>query len=172
MNQKGKKELHKNDEITASTVRVIGAEGEQLGIFVIEKALLKAEQIGLDLVEISPNSSPPVCKIIDFGKYRFELEKKKKLNKKKQHIVQLKEIRLRPQISDHDLLTKLTKAQKFLANGAKLKFTVMFQGREMARMDVGFKLLERVSEILEDVAKIDKAPETEGRRMTQIMSPR
>jgi len=139
---------------------------------VIEKALLKAEQKGLDLVEISPNSSPPVCKIIDFGKYRFELEKKKKLNKKKQHVVQLKEIRLRPQISDHDLLTKLTKAQKFLASGAKLKFTVMFRGREMARMDVGFKLLERVSEILEDVAKIDKAPETEGRRMTQIMSPR
>ncbi len=138
----------------------------------IEKALLKAEQKGLDLVEISPNSSPPVCKIIDFGKYRFELEKKKKLNKKKQHVVQLKEIRLRPQISDHDLLTKLTKAQKFLASGAKLKFTVMFRGREMARMDVGFKLLERVSEILEDVAKIDKAPETEGRRMTQIMSPR
>ena len=138
----------------------------------IEKALLKAEQKGLDLVEISPNSSPPVCKIIDFGKYRFEIEKKKKLNKKKQHVVQLKEIRLRPQISDHDLLTKLTKAQKFLANGAKLKFTVMFRGREMARMDVGFKLLERVSEVLEDVAKIDKAPETEGRRMTQMMSPR
>jgi translation initiation factor IF-3 len=123
-------------------------------------------------VEISPNSSPPVCKIIDFGKYRFELEKKKKLNKKKQHVVQLKEIRLRPQISDHDLLTKLTKAQKFLATGAKLKFTVMFRGREMARMDVGIKLLERVTEILEDVAKIDKAPETEGRRMTQMMSPR
>ena len=123
-------------------------------------------------MEISPNSSPPVCKIIDFGKYRFELEKKKKLNKKKQHVVQLKEIRLRPQISDHDLLTKLTKAQKFLATGAKLKFTVMFRGREMARMDVGIKLLERVTEILEDVAKIDKAPETEGRRMTQMMSPR
>ena len=124
------------------------------------------------MVEIAPNSTPPVCKIIDFGKYRFELEKKKKASKKKQHIVQLKEIRLRPQISDHDLLTKLTKAQKFLASGAKLKFTVMFRGREMARMDVGTKLLERVSEILEDVAKIDKVPETEGRRMTQIMSPR
>ena len=123
-------------------------------------------------MEIAPNSSPPVCKIIDYGKYRFELEKKKKLNKKKQHIVQLKEIRLRPQISDHDLLTKLTKAQKFLASGAKLKFTIMFRGREMERMDVGLKLLERVSEILEDVAKIDKAPETEGRRMTQMMSPK
>ena len=123
-------------------------------------------------MEIAPNSSPPVCKLIDYGKYRFELNKKKKLNKKKQHIIQLKEIRLRPQISDHDLLTKLTKAQKFLASGAKLKFTIMFRGREMARMDVGLKLLERVSEILEDVAKIDKAPETEGRRMTQMMSPR
>ena len=151
---------------------MIGDDGEQLGIFVIEKALLKAEKSGLDLVEIAPNSTPPVCKLIDFGKYRFEQEKKKKLSKKKQHVVQLKEIRLRPQISDHDLLTKLTKAQKFLASGAKLKFTVMFRGREMARMDVGTQLLARVSEILEDVAKIDKVPETEGRRMTQIMSPR
>ena len=124
------------------------------------------------MLEIAPNSSPPVCKLIDYGKYRFELNKKKKLNKKKQHIVQLKEIRLRPQISDHDLLTKLTKAQKFLASGAKLKFTIMFRGREMERMNVGLKLLERVSEILEDVAKIDKAPETEGRKMTQMMSPR
>tara|TARA_B100000700_G_C14778115_1_gene729968 strand:- start:328 stop:783 length:456 start_codon:yes stop_codon:yes gene_type:complete len=151
---------------------LIGGDGEQLGIFVIEKALLKAEKSGLDLVEIAPNSTPPVCKLIDFGKYRFEQEKKKKLSKKKQHVVQLKEIRLRPQISDHDLLTKLTKAQKFLASGAKLKFTIMFRGREMARMDVGTQLLARVSEILEDVAKIDKVPETEGRRMTQIMSPR
>ena len=151
---------------------MIGAEGEQLGIFVLEKALLRAEQSGLDLVEIAPNSTPPVCKLIDFGKYRFEQEKKKKLSKKKQHVVQLKEIRLRPQISDHDLLTKLTKAQKFLASGAKLKFTVMFRGREMARMDVGSQLLARVTEILEDVAKVDKVPETEGRRMTQIMSPR
>ena len=134
--------------------------------------MYKAEQIGLDLVEIAPNSTPPVCKLIDFGKFRFEQEKKKKLSKKKQHIVQLKEIRLRPQISDHDLLTKLTKAQKFLANGAKLKFTVMFRGREMSRMDVGNQLLERVAEVLEDVAKIDKLPETEGRRMIQIMSPR
>ena len=134
--------------------------------------MYKAEQIGLDLVEIAPNSTPPVCKLIDFGKFRFEQEKKKKLSKKKQHVVQLKEIRLRPQISDHDLLTKLTKAQKFLANGAKLKFTVMFRGREMSRMDVGNQLLERVAEVLEDVAKIDKLPDTEGRRMIQILSPR
>ena len=98
--------------------------------------MYKAEQIGLDLVEIAPNSTPPVCKLIDFGKFRFEQEKKKKLSKKKQHVVQLKEIRLRPQISDHDLLTKLTKAQKFLANGAKLKFTVMFRGRELSLIHI------------------------------------
>lgn len=135
-----------------------------------EKALQKAEASGLDLVEIAPQSNPVVCKLIDYGKYKFEREKKKKLNKKKQHIIQVKEIRLRPAISDHDLLIKLTKAQKFLAAGAKLKFTVMFRGREMSRMDIGTTLLERVAEILEDVAKIEKAPETEGRRMTQIMS--
>ncbi len=135
-----------------------------------EKALQKAEASGLDLVEIAPKSNPVVCKLIDYGKYKFEREKKKKQNKKKQHIIQVKEIRLRPAISDHDLLIKLTKAQKFLAAGAKLKFTVMFRGREMSRMDIGANLLERVAEILEDVAKIEKAPETEGRRMTQIMS--
>ena len=136
-----------------------------------EKALQKAEASGLDLVEIAPKSNPVVCKLIDYGKYKFEREKKKKQNKKKQHIIQVKEIRLRPAISDHDLLIKLTKAQKFLAAGAKLKFTVMFRGREMSRMDIGTNLLERVAEILEDVAKIEKAPETEGRRMTQMMSP-
>lgn len=137
----------------------------------LEKALQKAEAAGLDLVEIAPLSNPVVCKLIDYGKFKFEREKKKKRDKKKQHIIQVKEIRLRPAISDHDLLIKLTKAQKFLANGAKLKFTVMFRGREMSRMDIGASLLKRVTEILEDVAKIEKAPETEGRRMTQIMSP-
>jgi len=136
----------------------------------LEKALQKADYTGFDLVEISPDSDPVVCKLIDYGKFKFEREKKKKQDKKKQHVIQVKEIRLRPAISDHDLLIKLTKAQKFLASGAKLKFTVLFRGREMSRMDIGSNLLKRVAEILEDVAKIEKNPETEGRRMTQIMS--
>ena len=138
----------------------------------IKDALNKAQEAGLDLVEISPNVDPPVCKILDFGKYRYEQQKQKKLNKKKQHIVQLKEIRIRPNTGDHDLLTKLNKAQKFIAAGAKLKVTVMFRGREMSRQEAGMDLLKRVTDILEDVAKIDKEASMEGRRMSIILSPR
>ena len=137
-----------------------------------QDALYKAEQAGLDLVEISPNVDPPVCKILDYGKYQYELQKQKKINKKKQHVVQVKEIRIRPNTGDHDLLTKLNKAQKFIASGAKLKITVMFRGREMARKEVGLELLNRVTSILEDVAKIDKKASVEGRRMSIILSPR
>ena len=126
----------------------------------------------MDLVEISPNVDPPVCKILDFGKFRYEKQKQKKLNKKKQHVVQVKEIRIRPNTGDHDLLTKLNKAQKFIAAGAKLKVTVMFRGREMSRKEAGMALLKRVTDILEDIAKIDKAASLEGRRMSIILSPR
>ena len=113
-----------------------------------------------------------MCKILDFGKYRYEQQKQKKLNKKKQHIIQVKEIRIRPNTGDHDLLTKLNKGQKFIAAGAKLKVTVMFRGREMSRQEAGMALLKRVTDILEDVAKIDKEATMEGRRMSMILSPR
>ncbi len=126
----------------------------------------------MDLVEIAPDAKPPVCKILDFGKYRYEKQKKQKLNKKKQHVVQVKEIRLRPNTGDHDLLTKLTKAKKFLENGSKLKVTILFRGREMAKQEMGLALLDRVSEILDEIAKVEKAPEAEGRRMSLIMAPR
>lgn len=126
----------------------------------------------MDLVEIAGNSSPPVCKILDFGKYRYERQKQKKINKKKQHVIQVKEIRIRPNTGDHDLLTKLNKAQKFISDGSKLKVTVMFRGREMARKEAGMELLKRVTDILEDVAKIDKDASMEGRRMSIILSPR
>ena len=153
-------------------MRLIDEDGNQAGIVSISDALTRAENTGLDLVEIAENSSPPVCKILDFGKYRYELQKQKKINKKKQHVVQLKEIRIRPNTGDHDLLTKLNKAQKFIASGAKLKITVMFRGREMARKEAGMDLLTRVTNILEDVAKIDKEASMEGRRMSIILSPR
>ena len=126
----------------------------------------------MDLVEIAEKSDPPVCKILDFGKFRYERQKQKKLNKKNQHIIQVKEIRIRPNTDDHDLLTKLNKAQKFLSAGDKLKVTVMFRGREMARKEAGRDLLVRVTNILEDVAKIDKEASLEGRRMSLILSPR
>ncbi len=132
----------------------------------------RADDVGLDLVEISDKSDPPVCKILDFGKFRYELQKQKKLNKKNQHIIQVKEIRVRPNTDDHDLITKLNKGQKFLSAGDKLKVTVMFRGREMSRKEAGKELLDRVVSILEDVAKIDKSASLEGRRMSIILSPR
>lgn len=138
----------------------------------IEMALQKADRAGLDLVEVSPNTTPPVCKILDYGKFRYEKQKQIKNNKKKQHVIQVKEIRLRPNTGDHDLTTKLTKAQQFLLNGDKLKITVMFRGREMARKEAGLELLERVKDILDEVAKIDKAATLEGRRMSMILSPK
>jgi|TARA_B100000945_G_scaffold309280_1_gene299958 translation initiation factor IF-3 len=151
---------------------LIDQDGSQAGVVTIKDALYKAEQAGLDLVEIAQNVDPPVCKILDFGKYRYEIQKQKKVNKKKQHVIQVKEIRIRPNTGDHDLLTKLNKAQKFIASGAKLKITVMFRGREMSRKEAGMALLNRVTQILEDVAKIDKPASMEGRRMSIILSPR
>ena len=167
-----KNEPRVNDSIRVSRVRLIDEEGNQAGVVSTKDALYKAEQVGLDLVEISPNVDPPVCKILDFGKFRYERQKQNKINKKKQHVIQVKEIRIRPNTGDHDLLTKLNKAQKFIAAGAKLKVTVMFRGREMARKEAGMDLLKRVTGILEDVAKIDKEASMEGRRMSIILSPR
>ena len=138
----------------------------------LEHAIEMANNANLDLVEISPNANPPVCKILDFGKYRFERQKKKKLNKKKQHVVHLKEIRVRPNTGDHDLLTKINKGQKFLLNGDKLKVTVMFRGREMSRKEAGAPLLKKVADILGEIAEIDKDSSLEGRRMSIILRPR
>ena len=169
---KDKNDPRINEEIKVPRVRLIDEEGNQAGVVTIKDAIYKAEQAGLDLVEIGQKVDPPVCKILDFGKYRYEIQKQKKINKKKQHVVQVKEIRIRPNTGDHDLLTKLKKAQKFIESGAKLKVTVMFRGREMSRKEAGMDLLKRVTGILEDVAKIDKAASLEGRRMSIILSPR
>lgn len=161
-----------NDQIRSTSVRLIDEVGNQVGIVSLGEALNRASAKNLDLVEIAPDATPPVCKILDYGKFRYEKQKKHKLNMKKQHVVQVKEIRLRPNTGDHDLLTKLTKAKKFIEDGSKLKVTVMFRGREMAKIEMGLALLERVADVLDDIAKIEKAPETEGRRMSLIMAPR
>ena len=161
-----------NNEIRSMKIRLIDENGKQAGIVFTRDAIERAENIGLDLVEIADKSDPPVCKILDFGKFRYERQKQKKLNKKNQHIIQVKEIRIRPNTGDHDLLTKLAKGQKFLSSGDKLKVTVMFRGREMSRKEAGLNLLKRVIEILEDVSKIDKEATLEGRRMSIILSPR
>jgi len=143
-----------------------------LGVVNIEDGYRIAKEKDLDLVEISPNTDPPVCKILDYGKYRYEKQKLDKKNKKKQHVIHVKEIRLRPNTSDHDLLTKLTRGKSFLEKGDKLKITIMYRGREMARKELGVNLLNRVIEILEDIAQIDQEANLEGRRLTVVLSPK
>ena len=161
-----------NEQIKTDTVRLISSEGDQLGVVSLQDALNKAGNVGLDLVEISPNTNPPVCKILDYGKYVYEKQKLEKKNKKKQHVIHVKEIRVRPNTGDHDLLTKLSRAKKFLEAGDKVKITVMYRGREMARQDMGVDTLNRVVSILDDFAEIDKQANMEGRRLSLILSPK
>jgi translation initiation factor IF-3 len=149
---------------------LISEDGEQLGVVPIEVAIQKAEDAGLDLMEVAPDANPPVCKIVDHGKLKYEEKKKQQQSKKKQHIVKIKEIRLRPRIEDHDLMTKLNHGRKFLQDGAKLKVTLMFRGRELSRIDLGKIVMERVLEELADVAEVEKDIPLEGRRMSMILN--
>tara|TARA_B100000959_G_C14696174_1_gene506844 strand:- start:18 stop:473 length:456 start_codon:yes stop_codon:yes gene_type:complete len=149
---------------------LISEDGEQLGVVAIDVALQKAEDVGLDLMEVAPDAKPPVCKIVDHGKLKYEEKKKQQQSKKKQHIVKVKEIRLRPRIEDHDLMTKLNHGRKFLQDGAKLKVTLMFRGRELSRIDLGTKVMERVLEELAEVAEVEKDIPLEGRRMSMILN--
>tara|TARA_B100000929_G_scaffold251653_1_gene211740 strand:- start:526 stop:981 length:456 start_codon:yes stop_codon:yes gene_type:complete len=149
---------------------LISEDGEQLGVVAIDVALQKAEDAGLDLMEVAPDAKPPVCKIVDHGKLKYEEKKKQQQSKKKQHIVKVKEIRLRPRIEDHDLMTKLNHGRKFLQDGAKLKVTLMFRGRELSRIDLGTKVMERVLEELAEVAEVEKDIPLEGRRMSMILN--
>ncbi len=159
-----------NEDITADQVRLISEKGEQLGIIPLEEALENAQQAGLDLIEISPDTEPPVCKLVDYGKLKYEKKKKAHLSKKKQHVVKLKEIRLRPRIDSHDLETKMNMGRKFLTDGCKLKVTLMFRGREMSRLDLGDIVMEKVVEMLKDIAAIEKQNPLEGRRMSLIFA--
>lgn len=143
-----------------------------MGILTTREAIEKARSFGLDLVEVSPNANPPVCRIMDLGKYRYEQSKKEKESKKKQHIITVKEIRLRPKTDTHDLETKLSHARKFLEQKNKVKFSLIFRGREMAYQDFGRNLMKRVVEMLEDIAKPDGEMKMEGRRMIMILSPK
>ena len=149
---------------------MISEKGEQLGILPLEEALENAQEAGLDLIEISPDADPPVCKVLDYGKVKYEKKKKAHLSKKKQHVVKLKEIRLRPRIDDHDLDTKMKMGRKFLKGGCKLKVTLMFRGREMSRLDLGDIVMEKVVEMLKDIAEIEKQNPLEGRRMCLIFA--
>ena len=152
-------------------MRLIGPDGEQIGIIPTSEAFNKARELGLDLVEVAPTSRPPVCRILDFGKYKYELSKKDKLSKKKQHTFQLKEMRYRPKIDEHDYRFKTKHVREFLESGSKVRVFVMFRGREMTRKEFGRKILDRVTEDLKDIALVDVAPKMDGRTMSMIMSP-
>ena len=156
----------------ASEVRLVGADGEQVGIVPLAQALADADEAGLDLVEVAPDAKPPVTKIMDFGKFRYDQRKKDRENRKKQHVVSVKEVRMRPSISDHDLQTKINFAIKFLEAGNRLKVSVRFRGREMSRPDLGEDLLNRVVEALESYSAIDKSPIIEGRIMSLHLVPK
>lgn len=167
-----KAEHEVNEAIVDKEVRLIGEEGEQLGIVSGEEANRIAAEKGLDLVKISPNAKPPVCKIMDYGKYRFEQAKRAKEAKKNQRVMEVKEIRMSPGIGDNDFNTKLKNGLKFLADGDRVKVTVRFRGREMAHTDIGKELLKRFAEACTEVGTMDKDPKLEGRNMSMFMSPK
>ena len=159
-----------NEQIRDKEVRLIGADGEQLGIMSSRDAQKLAEEAGLDLVKIAPTAKPPVCKIIDYGKYRYEQARKEKEAKKKQKTVELKEIRLSPNIDTNDLNTKINSAKKFIEKGNKVKVTLRFRGREMAHMNQSKYILDDFAEALADVAVVEKAPKVEGRSIGMVLA--
>lgn len=161
-----------NEEITAKEVRLVGFEGEPLGVVSLQEAFEKADAAGVDLVEISPNAEPPVCKVMDFGKFLFEKSKAQKEQKKKQKQIQIKEVKFRPGTDIGDYQVKLRNLTKFLEAGDKAKVTIRFRGREMAHQDIGIDLLNRIKDDLQDIAQVESFPKkVEGRQMIMMMSP-
>ena len=159
-----------NEQIRDKEVRLIGPDGSQMGIMSAREAMLKAQEAGLDLVKIAPQAKPPVCKIIDYGKYKYELARKEKEARKKQKIIDVKEVRLSPNIDTNDLKTKVNAARKFLSKGDRVKVTLRFRGREMAHMHSSKHVLDDFAEQLKDVATVEKAPKVEGRSMTMFLT--
>ena len=160
-----------NRQIRAPKVRVIDEKGNQAGIITIQDALRQAETAGLDLVEVAPNANPPVCKIIDYGKFRYDQTKREKESKKTQHVIKVKEVKLKPNIDTHDLETKMRKAKDFLEKGNKVKLTCTFRGREMAHTDIGFALVKEVVAGLEEVGTVESPPKLFGRILQLVLAP-
>jgi translation initiation factor IF-3 len=161
-----------NDEITAMSIRLVDQRGEMLGVVSLREALEKAVESGLDLVEIAPTASPPVCKILDFGKFKYEEQKKKNEARKKQKVIEIKEIKLRPTIDDNDYNIKMRAMLRFLQEGDKVKVTLRFRGRELAHQDLGMAVLVRVRDDLDPVAKVEQMPKMEGRQMVMVVAPK
>ena len=166
------KRVRVNKQIRISPIRVIAADGAQLGIMEVDVALAQAEEQGLDLVEVAPTARPPVARIMDYGKFKFEQAKMARQAKKKQHIIQLKEVKFRPGISEHDFDTKARHARKFLGEGNKVKVTLMFRGRQIAHPELGRQVLDRVAQTLADVAKVESDPKFEAKLMIMILAPK
>lgn len=164
--------VRRNELIHAREVRVIGAEGEQLGILQRNEAIAMAREIGCDLVEVSSNATPPVCRIMDYGKFKYEQQKKKQDAKKRQAVVQVKEIKVRPKTDEHDYETKLKHIRSFLEDGDRCKVTVFFRGREIVHKDRGIEILERIVKDLEDVGKVEQEPRAEGRTLQMLVVPK
>jgi translation initiation factor IF-3 len=161
-----------NDEITSMQVRLVDENGEMVGVTPLREALDRAVAAGLDLVEVAATAVPPVCKILDFGKFKYEEQKKKNEARKKQKIIEIKEIKLRPTIDEHDYEVKRRAMVRFLGEGDKVKVTLRFRGRELAHQDLGMQVLVRVREDLEEVAKVEQVPRMEGRQMTMVIAPK
>jgi len=161
-----------NEEIRSAQVRLIDQDGEMQGVMSARDAMLRAFSVGLDLLEISPNADPPVCKILDFGKYKYELQKKRNEAKKKQKVIEIKEIKVRPNIDDHDYGVKMRQMKGFIEEGDKVKVTLRFRGREMAHQDIGIRVLERIRSELEAETKVEQMPRLENRQMVMVLSPR
>ncbi|RAU21685.1 translation initiation factor IF-3 [Paramagnetospirillum kuznetsovii] len=161
-----------NREIDVRSIRLVGADGEMIGVVTLREGLTMAEEAGLDLVEVSPNADPPVCKILDFGKFKYEDQKKKNAARKKQKVIEVKEIKLRPNIDDHDYDVKMRSMKKFLEEGDKVKVTLRFRGRELAHQDLGMIVLEKVKVDLDALGKVEQHPKMEGRQMVMVIAPR
>src|SRR6201988_2003112 len=161
-----------NDEIRAPQVRLIDQDGEMQGVMTARDAWLRAQAVGMDLLEISPNADPPVVKILDFGKYKYELQKKRNEAKKKQKVIEIKEIKVRPNIDENDYQVKMRAMKSFIEEGDKVKVTLRFRGREMAHQDLGVKVLERIRAEMDPTSKVEQMPRMENGQMVMVLSPR
>ncbi|MFA6471709.1 MAG: translation initiation factor IF-3 [Candidatus Latescibacterota bacterium] len=166
------KKVRVNEQIQVSPIRLIDEEGKQVGVIPIEEALRLAENAHLDLVEVSPTAKPPVCRIMDYGKFKYEISKKVRTARKHRHVIHVKEIKLRSEISDHDFEFKMKHAEEFFQRGDKVKFTLVFRGREALHRDIGEEVLKRVTQALEDKAAVESGIRSEGRNLMLIMAPK
>ena len=161
-----------NERIRSSTVRLIAADGSQLGIMSVKDALEAAGAVGMDLVEVAPNADPPVCRIMDYGKYKYQTSKKSQSGKKKAKTVQLKEVKFRPHTEEHDLEFKIRSVKKFLEKSARVKVTVVFRGREMSHMDAGMEVMKRIADEVMELGTVEQPPTREGWRLTMVIVPK